>query len=266
MAALDGTGTMEGKSDVMRGEIVKKGIAYQGVWMFVVNRLEDAIDECTAGNSYKSRFAVDEAWAVYAGSLEGNDGSGSGQMIHALAEKRCKDFGTCEQVLEGEAKVNNEIRALFVAARDKIHVGQCTVSPEFNAIRAKMAVPLIQGMLKYAFKSDPANAQGSCTSGICDKEWAEGWAFAAAVLPSLDNCNPSVAELVRENLDVANDAPMTDGFAQLKAQVQMTYSCLGVTCADVGAFQNSAGIFTGMEVCNDAAVAAQTPETNGDGE
>merc|ERR1719387_1616693 len=266
MAALDGTGTMEGKSDVMRGEIVKKGIAYQGVWMFVVNRLEDAIDECTAGNSYKSRFAVDEAWAVYAGSLEGNDGSGSGQMIHALAEKRCKDFGTCEQVLEGEAKVNNEIRALFVAARDKIHVGQCTVSPEFNAIRAKMAVPLIQGMLKYAFKSDPANAQGSCTSGSCDKEWAEGWAFAAAVLPSLHFCSTTVATLVRANLDTAKTAPMPDGFALLKSHVESTYPCLGITCADVGAFQNSAGIYTGMDACADTTPTVEPPETNGDGE
>merc|ERR1719387_1932840 len=123
MAALDGTGTMEGKSDVMRGEIVKKGIAYQGVWMFVVNRLEDAIDECTVGNTYKSRFAVDEAWAIYAGSLEGNDGSGDGQMIHQLAEKRCKDFGTCEQGREGEAKVNNKVRGLFETGRNKILSG-----------------------------------------------------------------------------------------------------------------------------------------------
>ena len=34
----------------------------------------------------------------------GSDGSGSGAMVHALAEKRCKDFGTCTQGREGEAK------------------------------------------------------------------------------------------------------------------------------------------------------------------
>merc|ERR1719482_2497765 len=114
-----------------------------------------------------------------------------------------------------------------------------------------MTVPLIQGMLKYAFKSDPANAQGSCTSGSCDKEWAEGWAFAAAVLPRLHFCSSTVATYVRTNLDTANAAPMPGGFATFKTHVESTYPCLGITCADVGAFQNSAGIYTGMEACTD---------------
>jgi uncharacterized membrane protein len=45
---------------------------------------------------------------------------------------------------------------------------------------------------------------------------------------------------------------MKDGFAELKAHVESVYSCLGITCADVGAFQNSAGIYTGMEACTDS--------------
>ena len=34
------------------------------------------------------------------------DGAGTGQLLHTLAEKRCKDFGTCENGVEGAAKVN----------------------------------------------------------------------------------------------------------------------------------------------------------------
>jgi hypothetical protein len=136
--------------------------------------------------------------------------------------------------------------------RNKILSGDCfTVVQDFDAIVDQMTVPLIQGMLKYAFKSDPANAQGSCTSGSCDKAWAEGWAFAAAVLPRLHYCSFEIADMVRRNLDTANAAPMKDGFGQLKAQVESTYPCLGITCADVGAFQTSAGIYEGMDACTD---------------
>merc|ERR1719174_2331009 len=173
-------------------------------------------------------------------------------MIHALAEKRCKDFGTCADGLEGAATSNRLALISTELGRDKILIGSCSsVVEEFDDIVDQMTVPLVQGMLKYAFKADPANDQGSCTSGSCDKEWAEGWAFAAAVLPRLHYCSYETADMVRANLDVANAAPMKDGFAALKAMVESLYPCLGITCADVGAFQNSAGIYTGMEACTD---------------
>jgi hypothetical protein len=81
------------------------------------------------------------------------------------------------------------------------------------------------------------------------------------VLPRLHYCSYEIADLVRGNLDVANHAPMKDGFAQLKAQVESLYPCLGITCADVGAFQNTAGVFTGAQACTD-----QTPADDDDDE
>merc|ERR1719171_425753 len=146
--------------------------------------------------------------------------------------------------------------------RDKILASDCfTVVKEFDGIVDQMTVPLIQGMLKYAFKSDPANTAGSCTSGSCDKEWAEGWAFAAAVLPRLHFCSTAVAEFVKANLDTANAAPMKDGFRELKAKVESTYACMGISCADVGAFQTSAGIYAGMEACT-VKIAGYLPATS----
>ena len=60
--------------------------------MYVLREFEDAIDDCDVGsidNNYGSAHAWDEGVAFYTGSLEGQDGSGSGQMLHALADKRC---------------------------------------------------------------------------------------------------------------------------------------------------------------------------------
>merc|ERR1719482_1081797 len=201
LAALDGTGVMAGKSDVMRGELVKKGIAYQAVWMYVLHEYEDAIFDCLSGNIFDneasnaagdSPHAWDEGWAFYAGSLEGVDGAGSGVMMHTLAEKRCADFGTCASGRSGAAGVNTKALQLAELGRDKILIRDCsTVQNEYDKIVDQMTIPLIQGMLKYAYKADPLVTDQSCaTAGDdCDKAWAEGWAFAAAVLPRLNYCD-----------------------------------------------------------------------------
>merc|ERR1719506_2530477 len=104
--------------------------------------------------------------------------------------------------------------------------------------------------------ADPANTYGYCESAgnTCDKAWAEGWAFAAAVLPRINYCSTEendVAKLVRDNLDVTVSSQMKNGFATLKAKVESLYPCLGITCAEVGEFQNQAAVYTGMQACTD---------------
>merc|ERR1719271_271399 len=175
MAALEGTGMYASASNNMRAQVAKKGIAYQAVWMYVLHEFEDAIADCLAGDIYDneasnaagdSPHAWDEGWAFYAGSLEGTDGSGSGQMIHQLAEKRCKDFGTCTDGRDGNALANLNALKFAELGRDEILMSNCHGADlQYHAIVDQMTVPLIQGMLKYAFKADPANDQGSCSSG-----------------------------------------------------------------------------------------------------
>jgi hypothetical protein len=49
---------------------------------------------------------------------------------------------------------------------------------------------------------------------------------------------------------------MKDGYVKFKEQVESLYACMGVTCADVGAFQNSDGVYAGMEACIDPTTPA----------
>jgi len=273
LKAFDG-GAWASKSDLMREQLIKKGVAYQAVWMYVLHEFEDAISDCLAGNIYDndattagdSPHAWDEGWAFYAGSIEGTDGSGSGQLLFQLAEKRCADFGTCADGITGDANVNTKALTYAELGRDKILLGMCSdVATEFDLIVDQMTIPLIQGMLKYAFKADPANTQGSCTDGDCPKEWAEGWAFAAAVLPRIHYCSSSVADVIVDNLSVDASAPMSvNGYEYLKTQVEKTYSCLGITCAEVGEFQNTAGVYDGMDACLDnyEVIAGYEPATD----
>merc|ERR1712151_424079 len=98
MAAFGGTGAWAGKTEEARTQGVKKGTAYMNNWMYTIREMEDAIDDCTAGCvdcNMDPVHAWDEGVAFYSGSLEGTDGSGSGKLLHQLADKRCANFKTC---------------------------------------------------------------------------------------------------------------------------------------------------------------------------
>jgi len=244
--------------DAIRSELVKKGTAYQAVWMYVLHEFEDAIADCIAGDIFDNDHSTpgdaphawDEGWAFYAGSLEGTDGGGSGTLLYMLAEKRCSNFGTCVDGTRGNAKVNVDMLQLSEHGRDKILAGKCEdARKDFEKMVDIMTIPLVQGALRYAFKADPENERGSCTSGSCPKSWAEGWAFAAAILPRINYCDSQAALKVRENFDITATAPLKDGYVEVKEALESTYSCLGITCADVGALQDTQGVFEGMEQC-----------------
>merc|ERR1711965_353341 len=129
-----------------------------------------------------------------------------------------------------------------------------------------MTVPLVQGMLKYAWKADPAKGD-SCAGQAgndaatvatkddsagtdCAKSWAEGWAFAAAVLPQVHQCDATAATTIKDNLNIeAAAGPMKDGVAAVKTAIESVYNCLGISCTDVGEYQASGSVFTGMSKC-----------------
>jgi len=79
--ALDGTGDFAGIADVARKEMIVKGIQYSTMYMYVLRELYDAIDDCEAAPGTDAGVhAWDEGWMFYAGSLEGTDGGGTGQV------------------------------------------------------------------------------------------------------------------------------------------------------------------------------------------
>ena len=243
-------------------ELIKKGTPYQCVWMYVLHEFEDAIADCRAGDIYDNDktptgaapHAWDEGVAFYAGSLEGETGGSSGQLLHNLAQKRCGRMGTC--AADDMAEANVEIYKLFNQGRDEIQAEKCDDAAEtLNKIIPLMTLPLVQGTVEYAYKSDPKSAY-DCKHQAegdrdCLKEWAEGWAFAAAALPQIAKCDADAAQVVRNNLEVPSEGgkagdQVPDGYMKVKEAVESTYECLGITCEQVGVFdaENS-----GMEVC-----------------
>ena len=256
--------------DATRAQLVKKGIAYQGVWMYAVHKFETAIADCLKGtvadvNSAKLNW--DKGMAYYVGSQEGTTtGASTGNLLYNLAQKRCADFGTCATTTDSSTIATANKEAIAKATEGMayfVHTQLSCADPQlgklFDGIVSQMTVPLVQGMLKYAWKADPDNA-GDCSadagkaeaavSSGCAQSWAEGWAFAAAVLPQVHKCDASAATKIKENLDIESTAgPMTGGVKAVKDAIESVYDCLGISCTDVGEYQAGGTVFDGMKKC-----------------
>ena len=260
----NGNADFTGASFATRVQAIKKGTAYMNVWMYVMREFEDAIDDCIVSNSLALSnddpvHAWDEGVAFYAGSLTGTDATSDiGKMVYALAEKRCADFGTCGTsgtALSGTSKVNFELSQEFAAGKHALLSGFCAAArPHVERIADLMTIPVIQGTLKYAFQM--ANyADTSCT----DKCKAEGAVFAAACLPRVHYCSPSAAASIYNNVKLG--AAFTD-YAAVKTAFESVYSCLNITCQDVGGIiSTGSSYYAGAGPCNDAVPPPSAPPT-----
>merc|ERR1712003_529017 len=147
---------------------------------------EDALDDCKEACTIENCnddpvHAWDEAAAFYVGSLELEDGSGSGKLAYALADKRCGNFKTCGDLANetgGISKVNIDLMRNLNIGQAKLNKGECASAREnSDEIQRLMLIPLIQGTLRYAYKTD--------FDPYSEKAEAEGVVFALGVVPAV---------------------------------------------------------------------------------
>eukprot|EP00525_Craspedostauros_australis_P000793 CAMPEP_0198115118 /NCGR_PEP_ID=MMETSP1442-20131203/6302_1 /TAXON_ID= /ORGANISM="Craspedostauros australis, Strain CCMP3328" /LENGTH=498 /DNA_ID=CAMNT_0043772557 /DNA_START=37 /DNA_END=1533 /DNA_ORIENTATION=- len=223
-------------TNIGKEQIIKKATSYMHIWMYVIREMEDAVNDCndncaTEGCNDDPVHAWDEAVAFYTGSLEGTDGSGSGVMPYALADKRCQNFKTCgvdaDQVT-GTSNVNLEIFQEFRQGIDKLVDKQCADGrAHLEAIEKQMFIPLIQGTIRYAYKVG--------VDGDGEQSKSEGAAFAAAILPVVHACDEDDATTIYDNMRVG--ASSTD-FEAVKKAFESQYKCMGVDGKKVGGLWN----------------------------
>jgi len=263
------------------------------VWMYAIREFEDAIDDCTTCTANCNEFSTndagpvhawDEGVAFYAGSQEGRlpGGNSAGAMVYRLAEKRCGNFGTCTGA-GGMSQVNSELfkaGGLFPKGRDLLHAGSCSgVRAVVDKIVSIMTVPLVQGTLRYAWKVGQTGGVDNKASDQSAKNAAEGSTFAAAVLPLVHACDAASAKVVSDHMKfgtvVYDDTLTADSkyvsgtkpdTAAVKAALERTYSCLGITCAHVGGLLNKAktAAEAGMETCTDTTPPAPVAKITGE--
>jgi hypothetical protein len=218
--------------------------------MYVIREMEDALDDCQIGCidcNDDPVHAWDEAVAFYTGSLEGTDGSGTGVLLHSLADKRCANFKTCGQdgqELEGISKINHDIIQQFKAGQSDLLQGKCDdARKKKERIAQLMYVPMIQGTLRYAFITATESTSG-------EKGEAEGATFAAAVLPMIHACNEGDAQKIYDNMSVGS-GKSTD-YKAVKQAFEKNYGCMKISCSDVGGLYDDGNMeyFEGMAPCS----------------
>jgi len=256
-------------TDKMRKQLAVKGMAYQHAWIYASHELYSALGKCEDGNTDDASgapHAWDEGWAFWAGSLVGEDGTVGGQLGYTLADKRCGNFGTCishtvpswRTVDDGaNSNVNAKLLRLYRVGQQAVREGRCAAASGYtDQILQQMAVPLIQGALRYAWRSDPNGGNETVTSD--GETLAEYNAFAIAVVPLVHACDPTAADVIARSAAIPDGAlsmsySMPEGFANVKTAFESTYACMGVTCADVGGLLNGDTHYAGMEPCSDGS-------------
>lgn len=236
-----------------RSQSVKKGTSYMIIAMYAIRQMEDAVVECIRGlekdeETNDPGYALDQAVAYYTGSLEGTSmaKSSNGVLMYNLADKRCTNFKTCGEEADLDSTVSNVNRRvfkLFKSMQQDLVTSDCMeVKKKKDEIVALMTIPLIQGTLKYAYYKE---------FNVATVEDAlEGNVFAQSVLPYIYACNEDAAKTILENMD----ARKTDAdYKAVKLAFESVYSCLKITCQDVGGQWDGTAYKEGGEPCTSDA-------------
>ena len=222
-----------------RAAAIRLGIVVFRVWMFVVNSVEDAVSNCITGVPSADRW--DQAVAAYTGSELIATGE-SGYFLFTLAETECLNFGTCTQATN-PAPINQEIFQNFRQGKASLLQGNCdNAKDNAQSITKLMTIPLIQGMLRLTHDLDLKDNSQETTQG-------QVAAYAAAILPLLESCSTGNAFIIYDDLAPGN--AVTGSFEVVKAALERSYDCLGLTCKDIGGLLNLRrdGYELGAEPC-----------------
>jgi hypothetical protein len=205
----------------------------------------------TAGNGtgYDShldpRKAFDEFIALYIGADQTLAPDWDGDMLYELAQAGGDRFGTVD-AYEGEAYANVDVKLRYQEVQRLLSGDEyCTRDDQVmslwklvNQILSSMYVPLYQ-MLIHSMKQD-----GDTTKDQADKVRM----YSLALIPQLSQCRPSIHSKLKEYLlDKTYDR---DDFPRILQLLQLSYDCLGITCADIGAYRDDNDEVTIAECAN----------------
>merc|ERR1711985_59814 len=130
--------------------------------------------------------------------------------------------------------VNINIFDNFRQGQAKLARGECaSARANKEAIESLMYIPLIQGTLRYAWKTD--------NEAYSEKAEAEGVIFYAGIAPMIHKCNPESAQTIADMMQAGQAG--TAQYTVVLEAFEKTYECLGIDGPSVGGYFDAA---TGM--------------------
>lgn len=225
-SALGGVGEFSGVPKSFRMKSAKLATKVFNLWMYAIHELENAVNYCYGGETYLAVKQWEDSWAIYAGSLEGADGSGKGYLFYDMAEKKCEYFSTCDGM--GKSPINMRLIELFNEGRDYIYAGMCenAIDVKIKFVR-KFTVPLVQGLLY--------NLHGVFYyPEEVESYYAKALVFSRGLLPQINHCSAETAKLLDEELKPTSEYQLKYEFNTLVSNVHKQLGCMGVSCEDIG--------------------------------
>jgi Low iron-inducible periplasmic protein len=239
-----------------RAEIVLRTLQSSITLRASADKLFEAINACH--NDEDGVQLVDEAAALYIGSIEGPNEGGSegnsGKMMYALAKEFCDEFNKCSNHID--AKANEIVLLVLDDFRDAIKSNECASAFSMlkETILGQMEVPLLQALLYHADVNEGLVGSSNIES------IAGGAVLADSLLPLINSTNASSAEVIRDAMrfSVSNNSVLADKMIVFHA-VRDALGGIGVDCNSVGTF-----VADSLSVCpaNETDIVAVNTTTN----
>lgn len=216
-----------------RGVAIHVAVVAMNLAIGIIRQLELAWSQCqscaTRACEELTANDVDGAWAMYTGSLEGPDGTGSGKLWYAIADTECQYFKTCGVTgdeITGVANVNIRLMEYFQTYQQNVTTNACAAARAAkDTIQDLIFLPLIQATLRYAYIRTKKGGDAT------DEEKASGYLYAASVAPIVASCSFHDAWLIMQHMDITNQAP---DYTVVRDAFMNHFDCLGLKCKDIG--------------------------------
>jgi hypothetical protein len=223
--------------------LVTDTLKYVVSFLSTASALQFSIQECYDSRTDSALQFWDTGAMMFIGSMEGELPNGNelgGEFLYTTAKELCAEFSTCVDSLQGNGDVpaaaaNEVIMAGLNGAINSLNSGSCDVAKGIleSQILPTMAIPLLQGTLKYA------SFNAGLLAGTADASLAIGYAFSRAVLPLVDQALPASAETIKNQMEFQlTSKPVSGGFGGVADALRQAFSFLATSCADIGVFED----------------------------
>eukprot|EP00529_Nitzschia_sp_RCC80_P009220 CAMPEP_0113473526 /NCGR_PEP_ID=MMETSP0014_2-20120614/18092_1 /TAXON_ID=2857 /ORGANISM="Nitzschia sp." /LENGTH=2243 /DNA_ID=CAMNT_0000366301 /DNA_START=471 /DNA_END=7202 /DNA_ORIENTATION=+ /assembly_acc=CAM_ASM_000159 len=211
--------------DLSAPNIETEAAVVMNVWMACVNYVWDVLTECRAQDKETAMLALDKAVALWVGEGQVEGSNDEGHLLYHIAQNAGERFG--QDV--GEAEVNTKVVGLFVEMQTMLLGDQCSDVDGYETMRQNvkrligvMTVPLVQNLVHHTMNVDSEGGG----------DFVE--LYALSVIPRVAACDPEAYD-TELHLDVLRSLPVSKQQESIDA-IQRAYSCLDITCADVGTY------------------------------
>jgi len=215
------------------GGIEVESILVTGLWMRVHHHLYDILKTCGTDdpNTDLMREHLDKAAALWIGRKQIHGSNTAGVMLYNLAERASVEFGQDK----GESRVNSEFMSILERIQIQILSNECSVTLDSNNVGYEKMHQLLSDALQQMNILLVQRLIHFMSTNV-DEEYTK--LYALTLIPQIRACSTIDYSYFMDNV-VLNTRFSHNTFDLSMTHLQKMYSCLGVTCGDIGSYSGS---------------------------